>query len=571
MRESRHEPPLESLAANVLTLAAVLAVAGLLVVGVRRLTIPLRRRLERRLHATLTAHFVLITALAILLAQIMPAGLLALGVHLALPAEMEAGLYARRVAAALARQAPEERREAATRLFDWLTSEAMPHPAPQTLEDGLFYTFRLPAGLTGELRGLVWLSPEGEVRVSSSTLPPDLRPDTAAAERAVFASAVSGEENVVANSFSALTAAGVVYHVGAAPVKDATGRVLGVVVVWIQAGALLGTTAAFYTPLITFAMFALILGATGAIVLLPASLVAALLGRDMARHIVGPLQALDTAARAMAEGDLGRRAQVESPNELGDLARQFNHMADRLQAALAALQDERDQVARLARAQRDLVANVSHDLRTPLAALQVYLESLEGHPDRLPEYLPILHDETARLTRLVDDLFALARLDAHELELDLGQVHLPSLGHKMVTDFAPLAWSNRRVVLETDLPDGLPPVRADALRVEQILSNLLTNALRYTPEGGVITVAARDLGRAGVEVRVTDTGAGIAPEDLPHVFERFYRADPARSGGGAGLGLAIVKSLVEAQGGQVGVASAPGEGASFWFTLPQVD
>jgi len=554
-----------------LTLAAVLAVAGLLVVGVRRLTIPLRRRLERRLHATLTAHFVLITALAILLAQIMPAGLLALGVHLALPAEMEAGLYARRVAAALARQAPEERREAATRLFDWLTSEAMPHPAPQTLEDGLFYTFRLPAGLTGELRGLVWLSPEGEVRVSSSTLPPDLRPDTAAAERAVFASAVSGEENVVANSFSALTAAGVVYHVGAAPVKDATGRVLGVVVVWIQAGALLGTTAAFYTPLITFAMFALILGATGAIVLLPASLVAALLGRDMARHIVGPLQALDTAARAMAEGDLGRRAQVESPNELGDLARQFNHMADRLQAALAALQDERDQVARLARAQRDLVANVSHDLRTPLAALQVYLESLEGHPDRLPEYLPILHDETARLTRLVDDLFALARLDAHELELDLGQVHLPSLGHKMVTDFAPLAWSNRRVVLETDLPDGLPPVRADALRVEQILSNLLTNALRYTPEGGVITVAARDLGRAGVEVRVTDTGAGIAPEDLPHVFERFYRADPARSGGGAGLGLAIVKSLVEAQGGQVGVASAPGEGASFWFTLPQVD
>lgn len=554
-----------------MTLAAVLAVAGLLVVGVRRLTIPLRRRLERRLHATLTAHFVLITALAILLAQIMPAGLLALGVHLALPAEMEAGLYARRVAAALARQAPEERREAATRLFDWLTSEAMPHPAPQTLEDGLFYTFRLPAGLTGELRGLVWLSPEGEVRVSSSTLPPDLRPDTAAAERAVFASAVSGEENVVANSFSALTAAGVVYHVGAAPVKDATGRVLGVVVVWIQAGALLGTTAAFYTPLITFAMFALILGATGAIVLLPASLVAALLGRDMARHIVGPLQALDTAARAMAEGDLGRRAQVESPNELGDLARQFNHMADRLQAALAALQDERDQVARLARAQRDLVANVSHDLRTPLAALQVYLESLEGHPDRLPEYLPILHDETARLTRLVDDLFALARLDAHELELDLGQVHLPSLGHKMVTDFAPLAWSNRRVVLETDLPDGLPPVRADALRVEQILSNLLTNALRYTPEGGVITVAARDLGRAGVEVRVTDTGAGIAPEDLPHVFERFYRADPARSGGGAGLGLAIVKSLVEAQGGQVGVASAPGEGASFWFTLPQVD
>jgi signal transduction histidine kinase len=238
-----------------------------------------------------------------------------------------------------------------------------------------------------------------------------------------------------------------------------------------------------------------------------------------------------------------------------------------------------------------MIANVSHDLRTPLASLTAYLESLETHPDRLADYLPVLRDETGRLARLVDDLFALARLDAGELELHLGSVELKPLIGKIVAGCAPLAWDSRRVVVEADLPDGpfdrlragssagsgqaLPPVLADSQRVAQILDNLLTNALRHTPEGGVITISARQVPGTSevpgtwVEIRVTDTGIGIAPEDLPHVFERFYRADPARSGGGAGLGLAIVKGLVEAQGGQVGVESTPGQGASFWFTLPQ--
>jgi signal transduction histidine kinase len=214
---------------------------------------------------------------------------------------------------------------------------------------------------------------------------------------------------------------------------------------------------------------------------------------------------------------------------------------------------------------------------------------LETHPDRLADYLPVLRDETGRLARLVDDLFALARLDAGELELHLVPVDLKPLLGKIVAGCAPLAWESRRVVVEADLPDdpstgsgqALPPVLADSQRVEQILDNLLTNALRHTPEGGVITVAARpapgevpgtsEVPGTWVEIRVTDTGIGIAPEDLPHVFERFYRADPARSGGGAGLGLAIVKGLVEAQGGQVGVESTPGQGASFWFTLPRAD
>ena len=563
--------PPDRIVAYTLALAAAIAVAWLLLAGARRLAASLKSRFERHLQTALTASFVGVALLAIVLAQLVPAGLLVAGIYLHLPAETEAGLYARRVADALARQPAEARRQAADRLFDDLTSGALPHPAPVTFEDWLLYTFRLPAHLTGRLRGMGWYSPQGRLLASRSVPGPDgdlLRlPANEAIWQSIGIAAANGEEDVITNSRRVLSVTGNVYHVGAAPGKDSSGRVIGVIIVWLQAAKVLGAAADFYTPLITFAMIALILAAAGVVVLTPASLVAAWLGRRTARRIVEPMQALGAAARAMAEGDLSRRAGVASPDELGDLARQFNQMADRLQVTLTALQDEKDKVARLARDRQEMVANVSHDLRTPLASLTAYLESLESHPDRLADYLPILSDETGRLARLVDDLFALARLDAGELELRLATVDLRSLIGKAVADFAPLAWNNRRVAVESDLPESLPPVWADGQRVEQILGNLLTNALRHTPEGGVITVAAREVPGTWVEVRVTDTGVGIAAEDLPHVFERFYRADRARAGG-AGLGLAIVKALVEAQGGQVGVESVLGEGASFWFTLP---
>jgi len=252
---------------------------------------------------------------------------------------------------------------------------------------------------------------------------------------------------------------------------------------------------------------------------------------------------------------------------LGDLAYRFNCMADQLQSTLDDLQNERDKVAELAHSQQELVANVSHDLRTPLASLKAHIESLESHPELLSKYLPILQDETTRLARMVDDLFALARLDARELDVNLADVELPSLIKKTLASFSDQAWNDHRLVFEIDLSEGLPVVRADPQRLEQVLINLLTNAVRYTPEGGIITVSFRVVGAEWVEVRVTDTGVGITPDDLPHIFDRFYQADPARTRGGSGLGLTIAKSLVEIMGGKVGVESTSGEGSSFWFTL----
>jgi signal transduction histidine kinase len=291
----------------------------------------------------------------------------------------------------------------------------------------------------------------------------------------------------------------------------------------------------------------------------------------MAQHIIGPLKELAVAAQVMTEGDLTRRAIVDRHDELGDLACRFNSMADQLKQTLDALQDERDKVAELAHTQQEMVANVSHDLRTPLASLNAHIESLESHPEFIGRYLPILHDETTRLACMVDDLFALARLDARELELNLTRVELRPLVKKILTAFTDQAWEDHRIVFETDIPEDLPNVLGDAIRIEQVLSNLLTNSLRYTPEGGIITVSVREQDEGWMEVRVMDTGTGIALEDLPHVFERFYQADPARSRGGAGLGLTISKSLVEAMAGKIGVESVLGEGACFWFWLPGID
>jgi signal transduction histidine kinase len=221
------------------------------------------------------------------------------------------------------------------------------------------------------------------------------------------------------------------------------------------------------------------------------------------------------------------------------------------------------------------VANISHDLRTPVASLAAHLETLAERPERLDEYLPILSDETARMSGLIADLFELTRLDAQELKLDVGPVALASVVDKVVAGYREVAWEQRRVVLEANLPEGLPPLHADPQRLEQILVNLVTNGLRFTPEGGIVTVEAGAVDGA-VEVRVLDTGIGIPPEELDHIFERSYRGDQARAqpapgerlSSGSGLGLSIVKGLVEAMGGSVRAASVPGEGTCISFRLP---
>ena len=309
--------------------------------------------------------------------------------------------------------------------------------------------------------------------------------------------------------------------------------------------------------------------------LLMGLLVAGLSGLLVSRSLGRRLKPLEETAQKMADGDLTLRIIDTSPDEIGRVGQAFNRMATQLENSLQALEAEKERVEALLQARRDLVANISHDLRTPVASLSAYLETLVEQPGRLETYLPILTEEASRISGLIADLFELSRLDARELKLDLRPVMLADVVDKIVSSYRALAWEQRRIILEANLPASLPPLRADVQRLQQVMVNLVMNALRFTPEGGIVTVEAEVL-NSEIEVRVSDTGVGIPLEDLPHIFERFYRGDPSRTrpeledrlSSGSGLGLAIVKGLVEAMSGSVGAASTRGEGTCIRFRLP---
>jgi signal transduction histidine kinase len=283
--------------------------------------------------------------------------------------------------------------------------------------------------------------------------------------------------------------------------------------------------------------------------------VAILLTVLLSRRILTPVEALTAAARRMERGELSQRVDVRSRDEIGELAHAFNSMADGL--------------ARLEQLRRNMVSDVAHELRSPLAAVQGYLEGVrDGVIEPTPTVFDAIHRETMRLSRLVSDLQELAAAEAGTLTLMRRPVAVPQIIEQAVKAFN-LQMSAKGVLHHTDVAPDLPMVDADADRVEQILRNLMMNALTYTPSGGTVTVGARAVGTA-VEISVEDTGVGIAAEDLPFVFERFYRADKSRtrSTGGSGLGLTIVKQLVEAHGGRVGATSVLGGGTRVAFTLP---
>ena len=285
-----------------------------------------------------------------------------------------------------------------------------------------------------------------------------------------------------------------------------------------------------------------------------AGLAAVLLTIFLSQRILGPVEALTVAARRMEKGDLSQRVQVRSSDEIGALAHAFNAMADGL--------------ARIEQLRRNMVNDVAHELRTPLASIRGYLEALrDGVVAPSPQIVDSLYEEAMLLNRLVDDLQELALAEAGQLKLDRQPTDLAAVVQQAVGSLLPEA-SAKELTIQTELPD-LPQVDADPQRVGQVLRNLLRNAVAYTPAGGEITVLARPVG-AEVEVSVRDTGIGIAPEHLPYIFERFYRVDQsrARSTGGAGLGLSIVKGLVEAHGGHIRVESEVGKGSTFTFTLP---
>jgi two-component system OmpR family sensor kinase/two-component system sensor histidine kinase BaeS len=286
-------------------------------------------------------------------------------------------------------------------------------------------------------------------------------------------------------------------------------------------------------------------------------------GALLNRRLNAPLQRLAAAARAVAAGDLGQQVESGGSIEVAQVGRAFNEMTAALQEAETLRQN--------------MVADVAHELRTPLSVLQGNLWAIlnDAYPLEKAE-IARLYDETRLLSRLVEDLRELALADAGQLCLDLRPTNVTQIIRHTVDNFALVAEA-REVKLSAQLPDDVPPVQADPDRVAQVLRNLLVNALRHTPPGGEVTVSASPKPEKS-EIAIADTGEGIAPEHVAHVFQRFWRADPARSrgdgeaplGGGTGLGLAVAQSLVEAQGGRIWVESSPGEGTVFRFTLPLV-
>jgi signal transduction histidine kinase len=290
------------------------------------------------------------------------------------------------------------------------------------------------------------------------------------------------------------------------------------------------------------------------LVAVAASTAAVVAGLLVTRSITRSVERLRATSAAVAEGDLSARAPEGGPAELAELAASFNEMAANVEG--------------LFDARRQLVAWASHDLRTPLANMQAMIEALEDGLADPERYLPAMREQVRTLGALVDDLFELARIDAGVLTLDVREAALPGLVESCLRGVEAEAEA-RRIALAARIPDGALNVRCAPDKVERVLLNLLTNALRHTPSDGAVAVVVEPLAEE-VQVSVEDTGEGIPEGAERRVFDRFWRADPARTRGrgGAGLGLAIARGLVEAQGGRIWAESRPGGGARVSFTLP---
>jgi two-component system OmpR family sensor kinase/two-component system sensor histidine kinase BaeS len=302
-----------------------------------------------------------------------------------------------------------------------------------------------------------------------------------------------------------------------------------------------------------------------------AVLVGLILAVLLSTGLAAPLQRLAAASRAVANRDFSRRVPVEGSAEMVNVAEAFNDMTEALE------QSERQR--------QNMVADVAHELRTPLTVLQGNLRAILDDVYALDkEEIARLYDETRLLGRLVDDLRELALADSGELRLHKRFTDVGQVVHQTVESLTPVA-ETHEIALASNVLDNLPAVQADPDRVAQVLRNLLVNALRHTPAGGSVTVAAVQKGGA-IEVSVVDTGEGIEPEDLPHVFERFWQAEQARTrrrdglgpdlvagpvrgaSRGTGLGLSVAQSLIEAHGGRIWAESMVGIGSTFRFTIP---
>lgn len=311
----------------------------------------------------------------------------------------------------------------------------------------------------------------------------------------------------------------------------------------------------FLERLTQFVLMVAVIGGVGGITL----------GVLMSRSLTAPLTRLAEAARAIGSRDLSQRVEPKGTAELVEVAHAFNEMAKDLEEAETL--------------RRNLVADVAHELRTPLTVLQGNLRAiLDGVYPLDTSEVSRLYDQTRLLSRLVNDLHELAQAEAHQLPLSFQETNLLTLVEHTAATFAPIAESEN-VTLKTDLPTTLAPIQADKTRLTQVLHNLLVNALRHTPSGGDITLSIKTTSNlsdknGSICLNVSDTGEGIPPEHIPHIFDRFYRADPARSRakGGTGLGLAIARAIVKEHGGQITATSSGifGEGTTFKIELPTI-
>lgn len=301
-------------------------------------------------------------------------------------------------------------------------------------------------------------------------------------------------------------------------------------------------------------------GVTQAVLIaaLAAALVAVALGALLVRQITRPLTALSYSSARIAAGDFSARVAVGSRDEVGQVARAFNQMA----AALETQEQLRT----------NLVADIAHELRTPLSGIQGSVEALQdGVFPLTPESLEPIHAQALLLSRLVEDLRTAAQADAGQIRLDRHSLRLEEVAARQVAVQLPSA-QEAGVTLALLVEDELPEAWGDPQRLEQVIGNLISNALRYTPAGGCVEVRLAPAG-GGVSLAVIDSGEGIGPEDLPYVFDRFYRSDRSRDRktGGSGLGLAIARQLVEAHGGRIRAESPPAgrrQGSAFWLWLP---
>lgn len=311
-----------------------------------------------------------------------------------------------------------------------------------------------------------------------------------------------------------------------------------------------------------------VLAAT-ALAFLPSIVIAAI----FARRVAARLSDIIGYAGKLADGNFAAHLNRAGRDELGILGSKLNETGRKLRFMFEQLQHEHAELEKFERIRTDFIINVSHELRTPLASIQGYTETLlEGamhDPAHNVRFLSIIRQNAERLGRLTADLLTLSRIELKTQKLQTAAYYVNALIADQVAAMRPIA-AKKGIAIKLESAPPETEVFCDSEAVHQIVTNLLDNALKYTPEGGSVEIGARPLGKDRVEIFVRDSGIGIPAEDLPRVFERFYRVDKARSRdlGGTGLGLSIVKHLVRAHGGEVSVESVPNKGSTFSFTLP---